>query len=110
MQKIVDRAQVVGASVLVARDGRILLHKGYGSAELAFDVPAKDETLYHIVGPMLPFTGVAIMQLVEHGKLTLDADIAPLVPAFPLHGHHVTGRCGRRGPTACSRAIETQCA
>ena len=41
---------------------------------------------------MLPFTGVAIMQLVERGKLTLDADIAPLVPDFPLQGHHVTVR------------------
>src|SRR5262249_21153002 len=50
------------------------------------------ETVYHIVGPMLPFTGVAIMQLVERGKLTLDADIAPLVPDFPLQGHHVTVR------------------
>ncbi|HEY2848741.1 MAG TPA: serine hydrolase domain-containing protein [Gemmatimonadaceae bacterium] len=92
VRKIIHREQVVGASVLVARDGKILLHKGYGSAELAFDVPAKDETLYHIVGPMLPFTGVAIMQLVERGKLTLDAEIGPLVPDFPLQGHHVTVR------------------
>ena len=92
VRKIVDREQVVGASVLVARDGKILLNKGYGFADLAFDVPANDETRYHIVGPMLPFTGVAIMQLVERGKLTLDADIAPLVPDFPLQGHHVTVR------------------
>jgi D-alanyl-D-alanine carboxypeptidase len=92
VRKVVDREQVVGASVLVARDGKILLHKGYGHAELAFDVPATDETVYHIVGPMLPFTGVAIMQLVERGKLSLDADISTLVPSFPLQGHRVTVR------------------
>ena len=43
--------------MLVARGDKILLHKGYGFADLALEAPAKDETVYHIVGPMLPFTG-----------------------------------------------------
>src|SRR5262249_16901360 len=73
---------VVGASVLVAQDGRIVLHKGYGLADLGLDVPTQDETVYHIVGPMLPFTGVAVMQLVEWGKIKLDDDISKYVPEF----------------------------
>ncbi len=92
VKKIVAREQVVGASVLVARGGKILLHKGYGLAELSLQVPAKEETLYHVVGPMMPFTGVAVMQLVERGKLSLDADISTLVPSFPMQGHHVSVR------------------
>ena len=83
---------VVGASVLVAKDGRILLHKGYGVADLGLDVPTKDETVYHIVGPMLPFTGVAVMQLVERGQLALDDEISKYVPEFPMQGRHVTVR------------------
>jgi D-alanyl-D-alanine carboxypeptidase len=91
-KNVVAREQVVGASVLVSRSGKILLHKGYGLAELNLNVPAKDETVYHVVGPLMPFTGVAVMQLVEAGKLSLDADIAPLAPDFPTNGHHITVR------------------
>src|SRR3984957_11384035 len=39
---------------------------------------------------MLPFTGIAVMQQVERGKLSLDEDISKFVPEFPLQGHHVT--------------------
>jgi len=92
VQRVIARERVVGASVLVARGDRILLHKGYGFADLGLEVPVKDETVYHIVGPMLPFTGIAVMQQVERGKLSLDDDISKFIPEFPLQGHHVTVR------------------
>ena len=92
VQRVMTRERVVGASVLVARGGRILLHKGYGFADLGLEAPTKDETVYHIVGPMLPFTGIAVMQQVERGKLQLDDDISKFIPEFPLQGHHVTVR------------------
>jgi D-alanyl-D-alanine carboxypeptidase len=91
-RKVIAREEVVGTSVLVSRAGKVLLHKGYGYAELNLQAPAKDETVYHVVGPLMPFTGVAVMQLVERGKLSLDADISTLIPDFPLQGHHVTVR------------------
>jgi D-alanyl-D-alanine carboxypeptidase len=92
VQRVIARERVVGASVLVARGDRILLHKGYGFADLGLEAPTKDETVYHIVGPMLPFTGVAVMQQVERGKVALDDDISKFIPEFPLQGHHVTVR------------------
>ena len=84
--------RVVGASVLVARGEQILLHKGYGFADLGLEVPTKDETVYHVVGPMLPFTGIAVLQQVERGKLSLDDDISKYVPEFPMQGHRVSIR------------------
>ncbi len=92
VQQVMAQEHVVGASVIVARGGRILLHKGFGYADLGLEAPAKDETVYHVVGPMLPFTGIAVMQLVERGKLSLDDDISKFIPEFPLQGHHVTIR------------------
>jgi D-alanyl-D-alanine carboxypeptidase len=92
VKRVMAEQHVVGASVLVARDGRVLLHRGYGVADLGLDVPTKDETVYHVVGPMLPFTGVAVMQLVERGKVKLDDDISKYIPEFPLQGRHVTVR------------------
>src|SRR5450432_36189 len=91
-QRVIAQERVVGASVLVARGERILLHKGYGFADLGLEAPTRDETVYHVVGPMLPFTGIAVMQQVERGKLQLDDDIAKYIPEFPLQGHHVTIR------------------
>lgn len=91
-KRAIARERVVGASVLVARDGRTLLHKGYGLADLGLEAPVKNETVYHVVGPMMPFTGVAILQLVERGKLSLDDEISKFIPEFPLQGHRVTVR------------------
>ena len=57
-KKIIAREQVVGASVLVSRGGKVLLHQRcMASPELNLQVPAKDETVYHVVGPLMPFTG-----------------------------------------------------
>src|SRR5947208_5734324 len=91
-KQVIARERVAGASVLVARGDRILLHKGYGFADLGLDAPAKDETVYHVVGPMLPFTGIAVLQQMERGKLSLDDDLSRFIPEFPMQGHHVTIR------------------
>src|SRR5260221_13467033 len=91
-KQVIAREKVAGASVLVARGDQILLHKGYGFADLELESPAKDETVYHVVGPMLPFTGIAVLQQVERGKLSLDDDISKFIPEFPMQGHRVSIR------------------
>jgi len=91
-KRVMAQQGVVGASVLVARGNHIVIHKGYGFADLALEAPAKDETVYHVVGPMMPLTGIAVMQQVERGKLSLDDDISKFIPEFPEQGHHVTVR------------------
>lgn len=92
VRRVISRERVVGASVLVARNGTVILHRGYGLADLGLAVPVHDETVYHVVGPMLPFTGIAVLQQVERGRLSLDDDISKYVPEFPMQGHHVTIR------------------
>src|SRR5271155_5496635 len=91
-RRVIARERVVGASVLVARGNRIIFEKGYGFADLGLEAPAKSDTVYGVVGPMMPFTGIAIMQLVERGKLSLDDDVAKFIPEFPFQGHHVSVR------------------
>ena len=88
----IAQAHVVGASVLVARGDTILLHQGYGVSDIGLEAPAKPDSAYHVGGLMHTFTGVAILQQVERGKISLDDDIAKYLPAFPTQGHHVTVR------------------
>lgn len=91
-QQAVTQSHVVGASVLVAKGDHILLQKGYGVSDLGLEAPSTADSVYHIVGPMLPLTGVAVMQQVERGKLSLDDDITKFLPEFSTQGHHVTIR------------------
>jgi D-alanyl-D-alanine carboxypeptidase len=91
-RRVIGEERVAGASVLVVLRDKVLLHAGYGFADLGLEAAAKDETVYHVVGPMLPFTGVAVMQLVERGKVSLDDNISKFVPEFPMQGHRVTVR------------------
>jgi len=91
-KRVIAQEHVVGASVLVAQGDRIVFQKGYGFADLGLEAPTKAETVYGVVGPMMPFTGVAVMQLVERGKLSLDDDVSKFIPEFPLQGHHVSVR------------------
>jgi len=67
---------IPGATVAVVQDGRLLLAKGYGYADLENRVPVDPErTLFRVGSVSKLFTWTAVMQLVEQGRLDLDADV-----------------------------------
>lgn len=74
--KQMSEQHIAGAAVSVVSDGQVLLAKGYGSADLAKGRPVDPERTVFRVGSVTKlFTWTAVMQLVEEGKLDLDADI-----------------------------------
>ena len=74
---------IPGAAVSVVRDGEIILARGYGVADVESGRAADAETLFRIgsVSKLVTFT--AVMQLVEQGRLDLDADVATYLD-YPL--------------------------
>lgn len=84
--------RVAGVSVAVAKNGRTILAKGYGFADLENDVPATAETVFRIGSVTKQFTSAAIMRLVEQGKLSLDDTLQKFLPTFPTQGNRVTVR------------------
>src|SRR6266705_1433946 len=67
---------IAGAVVSVVKDGQVLFQKGYGYADFEAKKPVlPDQTLFRPGSISKLFTAIAVMQLVEQGKLELDRDV-----------------------------------
>ncbi len=72
-----------GATVLVMKDGKSLLSKGYGLANIENKVPVTADTVFHAASVGKQFTAAAIMQLADQGKLDIKAPINKYFPDVP---------------------------
>lgn len=70
-------------SVLVAEKGNVIFKKGFGLADMEWNVPNKPDTKFRLASITKQFTAMAIMQLVEKGKLKLDVPISAYLPDYP---------------------------
>jgi CubicO group peptidase (beta-lactamase class C family) len=71
-----ERSDIAGASVLVMKDGKVLLQKGYGYSDFkGKKLVDPDSTIFRLASISKLFTWVCVMQLQEQGKLDLDTDI-----------------------------------
>lgn len=95
VQAQLARHHVPGLALAVVRDGRVVRAQGYGLADIERGVRVTPETVFEIGSITKQFTAVALMLLVEQGKLALDdpiaSRIAPL-PNFPTAWQGVTLR------------------
>jgi CubicO group peptidase (beta-lactamase class C family) len=87
-----DNPQIPGVSVAIVKDGKIVFKKGYGSANLEYNIPNNPSTVFDIASVSKQFTAFAILLLEEQGKLTLDDDIRKYIPEFPDFGKIMTIR------------------
>ncbi len=70
-------------TVLIAKDGKVLLRKGYGSANYELDVPNTPESIFRIGSITKIFTALSILQLEEKGRLSVDDKVAKYIPEVP---------------------------
>ena len=83
-----ERSDVAGATVLVMKDGKELLKKGYGYSDIKKKTPVDPDTsMFRLASISKLFTWVCVMQLAEQGKLDIDADVNKyldfqIAPAF----------------------------
>lgn len=82
MEAHAEVSQFSGA-VLVVKGGKVLLRKGYGLADREWGVVNEADTKFRIASLSKTFTAVALLQLVEQGKLALDDRLDKFVPGFP---------------------------
>lgn len=75
-----DSDRVVGASVAIVRDGRIVAHHEHGLADRAHGQPVTDRTIFHYASITKTLTAIGIMQLRDRGLLSLDDPVVKYVP------------------------------
>lgn len=85
----VARERIVGASLAWVKDGAVETIETAGLADRATNAPVTRDTIYHWASITKTFTAVAIMQLRDQGRLTLDDPIVDYVPELALvHNPH----------------------
>jgi CubicO group peptidase (beta-lactamase class C family) len=83
---------IVGLSVAVVRQGRLVKSGAYGIADLEHDMPVTLHTRFHLDSLSKLFSAVAVMQLVEQGRLNLDDPISRWLPGLQPSWSGITVR------------------
>jgi CubicO group peptidase (beta-lactamase class C family) len=82
VQEGVDKHEIPGAVVLLARRGRIGYLRSFGSRDPASGAPMTDDAIFRIASMTKPVTTAAAMILVDEGRLDIDAPVSRYLPAF----------------------------
>ena len=75
-----------GVAIAVIKDGNVIFKKGYGSANLEYDIPITPQTVFNIASVSKQFTAFAIYLLENQGKLSFEDDISKYFPGLPGYG------------------------
>lgn len=84
--------QIPGLALAVIKDGKMIIARGYGFANVEHQVPVKPETIFQSGSTGKQFTATAVMMLVEEGKLSLDDKIPKYFPDGPEAWRNITVR------------------
>lgn len=90
MCKKYDRKDYPGIAVGVVENGELIFCKGYGIANLDYNIPINGDTVFHACSIAKQFTAACIALLIEEGKLSLDQDIRSILPQFKDCGNKIT--------------------
>jgi len=81
-QSDVDKGLIPGAVVLIAREGKIALFEAFGFQDREKRIPMKPDSIFRIASMTKPITSVALMMLVEEGKIQIDDPLSLYLPEF----------------------------
>lgn len=79
-----------GAAVAVVKNGEVIHARGYGLANVEWNVPITTDTVFRLASVSKQFTATAIMMLAEQGKLSVDDPITRFLPDYPVGEYPIT--------------------
>ena len=87
----IENGRLPGIHTLVYRRGKVVHSAAQGFADLERQVPLRDDTLFRIFSMTKPITSLAMMMLVEEGKVALDEPVHKYIPEWRNLGVYVGG-------------------
>jgi CubicO group peptidase (beta-lactamase class C family) len=82
VQRYIDEGQITGTVTMVSRKGRVAHFEAQGQMDLESRAPMRKDAIFRIASLSKPITGVAILMLMEEGKLRLNDPVSRFIPAF----------------------------
>ena len=82
MQAEIDQKRLPGAVVMVARKGKLVYSKAFGGLNNDTNAPAQTDSVFRIYSMTKPMVSVALMMLVEDGKVQLTDPVSKYLPSF----------------------------
>lgn len=92
LRKEMQAQHIPGVALAIVKDGKIVLARGYGFANVEHQIPVKPETIFQSGSTGKQFTATAVMMLVEEGKLSLEDKITKYFPDAPESWRDITIR------------------
>ena len=81
-----------GAAVAVIHNGKLAFQKGYGAANLEYNIAVTPDTVYHVASVSKQFTAMALVLLEQDGKLSLEDHIHKYLKELPTYGRPISIR------------------
>ena len=88
----IEKQHIPGVSLAIVKDGKVVLAKGYGLANVELTVSATKDTVYELLSVSKEFTAAAILLLVEEDKVSLDETVSKYLLDSPAAWKNVTVR------------------
>ena len=85
-----NKSDSPGCALGVVRDGKFVYERGYGMANLDYDIPNSPHLVYYVGSDSKQFTAASIGLLVLDGKIALNDDIRKYIPEMPDYGTPIT--------------------
>jgi CubicO group peptidase (beta-lactamase class C family) len=92
IEAAMEKLGVPGVAVAVVAREQLVWSAAFGEADVENDVPVRTDTMFRLASVSKPITATAVLQLVERGRLDLDAPVQRYVPSFPDKPWPVTPR------------------
>ena len=82
VQRAIDAKQIAGAVTVVARRGKVAHFEAQGMMDIEAKTPMRKDAIFRMASMSKPVTGVAIMMLLEEGKVRLNDPVSRFIPEF----------------------------
>lgn len=87
-----NKPNTPGCALGIIKDGELIYAKGYGLANMEYDIPNSPASVFRIGSTSKQFTAACIVLLAEKGKLNLDDNLKSIFPDFPDYAKEITVR------------------